>query len=184
METPPRRFVTNDDYRHRRPIYAVWEITLACNLRCTHCGSRAGRPRPRELSLAEALEVVAQLARLGVREVTLIGGETYLRHDWLDIVKAIRDYGMGCSMQTGGRGLTEDKVRSAVEAGLTSCGVSLDGLPALHDELRGVPGSFECLMEMDGNGVRSCNHTYTVKPRGKMRGAVDGPWAETPMCNV
>src|SRR5262245_25723218 len=28
-----------------RPIYAVWEITLACDLACRHCGSRAGRSR-------------------------------------------------------------------------------------------------------------------------------------------
>jgi hypothetical protein len=26
-----------------RPNYAVWELTLACDLSCRHCGSRAGR---------------------------------------------------------------------------------------------------------------------------------------------
>ena len=26
-----------------RPILAVWEITLACDLACGHCGSRSGR---------------------------------------------------------------------------------------------------------------------------------------------
>jgi len=31
-------------------------------------------------------------------------------------------------MQMGGRGLTEQKIQKAAEAGLTSCGVSLDGL--------------------------------------------------------
>src|ERR1700712_2023802 len=35
-----------------RPIYAVWEVTLACDLACRHCGSRAGRARPDELSTA------------------------------------------------------------------------------------------------------------------------------------
>ncbi len=33
-----------------RPIYAVWEITLRCDLACRHCGSRAGRERPDELT--------------------------------------------------------------------------------------------------------------------------------------
>ena len=28
-----------------RPIYAVWEITLQCDLACRHCGSRAGHAR-------------------------------------------------------------------------------------------------------------------------------------------
>src|SRR6476661_4965920 len=55
-----------------RPIYAVWEITLACDLACRHCGSRAGKARPDELSTAECLALVRQMAELGVREITLI----------------------------------------------------------------------------------------------------------------
>src|SRR5215207_8579766 len=58
------------DHKYR-PIYAVWEITLACDLACRHCGSRAGRARPDELTTAEALDLVDQLAVLGVKEVTL-----------------------------------------------------------------------------------------------------------------
>jgi MoaA/NifB/PqqE/SkfB family radical SAM enzyme len=59
-----------------RPILAVWEITLACDLACGHCGSRAGRARPDELTTAEALELVDQLAQLGVFDVVLMGGES------------------------------------------------------------------------------------------------------------
>ena len=40
------------------PRIAVWELTLACNMRCGHCGSRAGRARPDELDTEEALELV------------------------------------------------------------------------------------------------------------------------------
>src|SRR5688572_23280889 len=58
-----------------RPIYAVWEITLACDLACRHCGSRAGKDRPDELTTAECLDLVDQMADLGVHEVSLIGGE-------------------------------------------------------------------------------------------------------------
>ena len=62
-----------------RPRNCVWELTLACNLRCVHCGSRAGHVRPRELSTAECLDVVHQLAGLGTELVTLSGGEPTLR---------------------------------------------------------------------------------------------------------
>jgi radical SAM protein with 4Fe4S-binding SPASM domain len=72
----------------------------------------------------------------------LIGGEAYLRKDWLDIVKAIRAHGMDCSVQTGGRGLTEERIRLAAEAGIVSVGVSIDGLQERHDHLRGVVGSY------------------------------------------
>src|SRR6478609_1444963 len=68
--------------RAMRPIHAIWETTLRCDLACRHCGSRAGRERPDELSTAESLDLVRQLAELGCKEVTLIGGEAYLRDDW------------------------------------------------------------------------------------------------------
>src|SRR5262249_53741846 len=82
----------------------------------------------------------------GVREVALIGGEAFLRRDWIEIIKAVRDHGMDCSMQTGARGLTEKKIQNAAQAGLTSCGVSIYGLRPLHDRLRGVPGSYDQAM--------------------------------------
>lgn len=138
----PARIRCDDDYRNFVPVHVVWEITLACDLKCLHCGSRAGRRRPNELSTAECLEVVEALARLGTREVSLIGGEAYLRRDWTQIVRAIRSHGMYCAIQTGGRNLTPRRMAAAVDAGLQGIGVSLDGLEALHDRVRGVRGSF------------------------------------------
>lgn len=129
------------DRRHR-PNYAVWEITLACDLACRHCGSRAGHARPDELSTAEALDLVEQMADLGVREVSLIGGEAYLRPDWLEIIARIRSRGMLCQMTTGARGLTRERLLAARDAGLQSVSISVDGFAAIHDALRGVSGSF------------------------------------------
>lgn len=143
----PRRYRTEEDLRGYVPVHVVWEITLACNLKCIHCGSRAGKPRPEELSTQECLEVVDQLARLGTREVTLIGGEAYLRRDWLEIVRAIHGHGMYCAIQTGARQLTENRIREAAAAGLQGIGVSLDGLSDLHDELRGVRGSYDMAID-------------------------------------
>jgi radical SAM protein with 4Fe4S-binding SPASM domain len=139
----PARFLSRDDRVALTPVHAVWEITLACDLKCQHCGSRAGKRRPEELSTDECLDLVRQLARLGTREVTLIGGEAYLRRDWLKIIREIRDQGMDCTLQSGGLHLTEERIRQAAEAGLQAAGVSIDGLPETHDRLRGVKGSFE-----------------------------------------
>jgi radical SAM protein with 4Fe4S-binding SPASM domain len=127
--------------RLARPVYAVWEVTLRCDLACHHCSSRAGRARPDELTTTEALDLVAQLAELGVIEVTLIGGEAYLRNDWLTILRAIRGHGMECTMVTGGRGLTPERARAAKDAGLMSASVSVDGVAPTHDALRGLTGS-------------------------------------------
>ena len=126
---------------YQRTTHAVWEVTLRCNLACGHCGSRAGDARPNELSTEAALDLVRQLAEVGIREVTLIGGEAYLRPDWLTIAAAIADRGMACTMVTGGLGVSAHLARKMAAAGLASVSVSVDGLAATHDALRGVAGS-------------------------------------------
>ncbi|HEV7473508.1 MAG TPA: GDL motif peptide-associated radical SAM/SPASM maturase [Pyrinomonadaceae bacterium] len=139
----PRRFLSDDDRDSIRPVHVVWEITLACDLKCQHCGSRAGKRRTGELSTAECFDLIRQMARLGTREVTIIGGEVYMRRDWTELIREIRAQGMDCTMQTGGLHLTEERIREAAAAGLQAGGVSIDGLPELHDRLRGVKGSFD-----------------------------------------
>jgi radical SAM protein with 4Fe4S-binding SPASM domain len=133
--------------RQAVPGYAVWETTLRCDLLCRHCSSRAGRARPDELTTAEALDLVDQLADLSVREVTLIGGEAYLRDDWLEIIRAIRKRSMECSLVTGGRGFTRDRARAAADAGLMSASFSIDGVGPTHDTLRGARGSHAAALE-------------------------------------
>ncbi len=142
---------TRDVDRANRPIYAVWEITLACDLACRHCGSRAGRARPDELTTEQALDVVAQMADLGVKEVTLIGGEAYLRDDWLQLVRAIRGRGMQCSITTGGRAFTAERARAAKDAGIQGVSVSVDGLRETHDRVRALAGSFDAAMASFAN---------------------------------
>jgi radical SAM protein with 4Fe4S-binding SPASM domain len=144
-------------------LYVVWELTLRCDLACGHCGSRAGKARADELSTAEALDLVQQLAAMGAREVTLIGGEAYLRDDWTVIARAVRDAGMTCTMTTGGRGLTPERARAAAEAGIASVSVSIDGIGAVHDLQRGVAGSFAAaraaLVNLVQAGVRATVNT-------------------------
>jgi radical SAM protein with 4Fe4S-binding SPASM domain len=137
-----RRRVSLADQLDCVPVYVVWEITLACNLKCLHCGSRAGHRRAGELSTAECIAVVRQLAELGTREISIIGGEAFIRKDWLTIIRAIRDHDIDCTMQTGGYKLSAAMLEAAAAAGLQGIGVSIDGLEALHDRLRGVRGSY------------------------------------------
>jgi radical SAM protein with 4Fe4S-binding SPASM domain len=146
-----------------RPLIAVWEVTLRCDLACRHCGSRAGKPRPDELSTAECLDLVRQLAAIGTREVALIGGEPYLREDWTEIVAAIKANRMLPTMVTGGRGMTTERARAAAQSGLSACSVSVDGSDVTHDRLRGVQGSYAAalaaLNHLRAAGVRVAANT-------------------------
>jgi radical SAM protein with 4Fe4S-binding SPASM domain len=142
----PSRYATAADRAAYRPVHVVWEITLACDLKCGHCGSRAGSKRTGELSTEECLRIVDDLAALGTREVSLIGGEAYLRRDFAQIIAAISAAGIHCGLQSGGRNLTDARLRAAKDAGLKTLGISIDGLADWHDELRGVPGSYDAAL--------------------------------------
>jgi len=126
-----------------RPTWAIWELTLACDQKCVTCGPRAGARRPGELTTEECLQVVAELKELGCGEVVLIGGEAYLRADFILVIRAIRDAGMRATMTTGGLNLTDERIAAMAEAGLSHLALSIDGLEATHDALRGVPGSWQ-----------------------------------------
>ena len=77
-----------------KPIAAVWEITMGCNLRCRHCGSSCAKPLPDELSTFEALKLCDDLAELGMEWVSLSGGEPTTRVDWDQIVQRLADNGV------------------------------------------------------------------------------------------
>jgi radical SAM protein with 4Fe4S-binding SPASM domain len=171
----PRRLPTRSEVESCVPTAAVWEITLACNLHCKLCGSRAGKARRDELSTAEAFDLVDQLAAMGVRDVGLIGGEVHLRKDWIEIVAAIVRAGMTCSIQTGGRSFSATVAARAAAAGLSGAGVSIDGLRENHDLIRGFKGSFDqaiaALGHLRDNGLSSSVSTQLwSKSIGDLRG--------------
>jgi MoaA/NifB/PqqE/SkfB family radical SAM enzyme len=153
---PYRRHVTEQDWK---PRTCVWELTLACNLRCKHCGSRAGAPREGELSTSECLDVVSQLAAAGCELVTLSGGEPTLREDWDRIAGAIAARGMRINMVSNGNYRSDaaagEVVRRASASGMANVGISIDGPEQVHDELRGS-GAFKkalSTVELFASGV-------------------------------
>jgi MoaA/NifB/PqqE/SkfB family radical SAM enzyme len=124
-----------------KPSYCVWELTLACNQRCGHCGSKAGIPRPDELDTAECLQVVQSLAKLGCEVITLSGGEPTLRSDWHRIAREIRHQGMIPNMVSNGYAMDKTLAAQMKDAGLANVAISIDGPEEIHEQIRGK-GSF------------------------------------------
>lgn len=129
------------------PRYCVWELTLACNARCVHCGSRAGSPRPQELTADEALSLCDALAELGVGSVTLSGGEPLLRPDWEAITRRLVAHGVTVDMISNGLALEARTVERIASSGLSSVTLSIDGPAVIHDELRGLLGAYRRSMQ-------------------------------------
>lgn len=124
-------------------MYVVWELTLACDQRCVHCGSRADEARANELDTTKAIEVVSQLAAMGTREVVLIGGEAYLHPGFLEVIEALAAAGIRPSLTTGGRSVTPALAADMKRAGLAGASVSIDGIGRTHDQIRATVGGFD-----------------------------------------
>lgn len=125
------------------PLAVGWELTLACNLRCSHCGSAAGAPRSRELTVDEALTICDQLPALLVCEVDFTGGEPLCHPAWERIAARLLDLGIRTKLITNGALLGRDTAKRLRDAGIGRVGVSIDGLEATHDRIRGHLGLFQ-----------------------------------------
>lgn len=123
------------------PKIAIWEITLACNMRCIHCGSVAGKARDEELSTQEALDLCDQLKELGCEYLTLSGGEPLVRQDWNVIAKHALQRGLKVYIITNGY-LIEQNISKLLESGIRHVGISLDGVGAKHNAIRQVVDSY------------------------------------------
>ena len=119
----------------------VWEITLACCFSCKYCGSKAGCAREHELNTEECFQVVEQLAELGCRRVSMIGGEVFLRSDWPQIVQSLIDRNIKVSIITNGFMFSASLLSQLKQLNVESIAISLDGPEKIHDAYR-QPGSF------------------------------------------
>jgi radical SAM protein with 4Fe4S-binding SPASM domain len=128
------------------PRFCVWELTLACDLRCQHCGSFAGRPRTDELSAEEALDVARQIADMRCERITLSGGEPTLRPDWNRLASELSARGVRVNIISNGWSWTPEHTRKAIDAGMENAAFSLDGPQAAHDRVRARDGSYERVM--------------------------------------
>ncbi len=150
----------------RAPDRAILELTYRCDLRCAHCLVDAGGGGGGdELDTAGMLDAVDQLADLGVRVVTVTGGEPLLRRDWLEVGRRIRARGMVFRLSTNGHLLDDGVLARLEEIGAQRVVVSVDGTRAVHDSVRtglgrrGRDSSFDrvmdCLDRLRGSSVVS-----------------------------
>ncbi len=128
-----------------RPV-VFWNLTDRCNLRCTHCYSSSGpgRTTEGELTTAEALGVIDDLADMGVPLILFSGGEPLLREDIWELARHARERGLKMALSTNGTLITPDIARRIRDSGIEYAGISLDGARAeTHDRFRNSPGAFE-----------------------------------------
>jgi cyclic pyranopterin phosphate synthase len=107
-------------------------VTDKCNFRCTYCMPAEGLtwlPKPEILSFEEIARLVDVLARMGVREVRLTGGEPLVRRDLPELVRMLATIPGVDDLSLTTNGVLLDRLAEPlVDAGLRRINVSLDSL--------------------------------------------------------
>jgi SynChlorMet cassette radical SAM/SPASM protein ScmE len=124
-------------------------ITNRCNLRCRYCyhfesaGDVGG-----DLPAVEWLRFFEELNRCAVTEVTLAGGEPFIREDLKEIIDGIVKNRMRFAILSNGTLINDDMASFLASTGRCNyVQVSIDGsMPESHDTMRGK-GSFARAME-------------------------------------
>lgn len=156
-----------DARRQRRLLHVHWELTHRCNERCTHCYldvRRPGAQTPGELSTDECLEVVDQLAELGVATVSFSGGEILVRRDFFVIAAHAHRRRFVLRLFTNGMAMTPRVADQIADLHPYAVEISLYGVDAVtHEAITQVPGSFErtvsSLRSLHRRGVRTVMKT-------------------------
>jgi len=134
--------------RYEHPLrMCVWELTLRCNARCRLCGSSADTARPGELSTGECVDLAKEMVDLGLRTVTLSGGEPLLRHGFDEIATFCVKSGVRTDIVSNGLLIDDDMAARLKDLGLYGVTLSFDGPEQVHDDLRGVPGNYQKLLQ-------------------------------------
>ncbi len=131
------------------PLVISWNVTANCNLKCVHCYINAGEKETiNELSTDAAKMLIHQIAEVSKPLLILSGGEPLLRKDIFELVRYGTDRGLKMAMGSNGVLLDDAVARNLKNAGITTVSISLDSSgPMLHDEFRGVEGSWQRAIE-------------------------------------
>ncbi|MBY0276187.1 radical SAM protein [Candidatus Binatia bacterium] len=146
------------------PQSVTFELTLRCNLSCQMCPLDIPRMmhdkthhdhikerQAAELSTEEVKRVIDDIAKMGVGDMTITGGEVFLRKDAFEIIEHITKTPIHLCVNTNGWFLRPEEARRLVSLKPHALSISIDGPDDLHDEIRRGKGSFRRLLE----GIRN-----------------------------
>ena len=138
-------------------------VTYRCNARCSMCGTWA-HPTRREEEFPPG--ILKKLPRLAFANLT--GGEPFLREDLEEIVGILSKRAERVVISTNGY-FTEKVVALSERFPAAGIRISLEGLPAANDELRGLKDGFDhglrTLLELRRRGRKDIGFGITVSDR-------------------
>lgn len=144
-----RRFITERTGRaDRLPSGLVYEATMRCNLHCEFCYVGDILNLEGEWRQELTIDALRRAFPQGDLQVSLTGGEIFMRKDIMSVLDLFREKGYSCGyLTTNGTIISDERAEAlatlAQQGFLKHISVSIDGPGELHDKARGVKGTFE-----------------------------------------
>jgi MoaA/NifB/PqqE/SkfB family radical SAM enzyme len=156
-----------------RPHGCDLVVTETCMFRCRMCRMWESTANPAAPSNDDWKGFIDSFSGMCRKEsqVQFVGGEPLLRDGILDLVSFAASRGLRTTMTTNGWLIDEKMAEAIGESGLSTLVFSMESLDdAVHDDLRGVPGALERVMNAialtselpKGPGIHVC--TTIMKP--------------------
>ena len=129
------------------PHVIAWNLTRRCNLACAHCYISAGawHHAENELDTSACRDIIDQILEVNPSPLLILsGGEPLVRSDLEEIAAHASERGATVTVGTNGTGLTDERIRSLMDAGVQGVALSVDSLdPRYHDRFRHGEGALE-----------------------------------------
>jgi len=128
------------------PSVVQWLSTLRCGQACQHCFAACSSGPGKDMPFEKVTALIDEIARLGIREFLVAGGEPMAREDIADIIALIGHRKITWSLNS--TVLPSPDQQTALSASTPAyVAVSLDGPRDIHDAFRRHEGSFDEVLE-------------------------------------
>lgn len=123
----------------RNPIKVKWDITYKCNLKCPHCYLSSAPDAPLGLDTEKVFDALEILKQNNIKTIQYLGGEPFVRKDFVDILEYTDKLGLEIEINTNGTLLNEHIIKRLSKLDkLIAIQIGLDGLRRTHDAFRGA----------------------------------------------
>lgn len=133
-----------------------------CNCRCVMCDIWKSNHDKKEITSEELAKHITAFRKLGVKRVTLSGGEALMHANLWKLCDQLKGIGIKISLLS--TGLTLRTHASEIVRYIDDVIVSLDGSVEIHNAIRNIPAAFQKLQE-GVHALKQMNRGYPVAGR-------------------
>ena len=146
-----------------------------CNCRCVMCDIWK-TTESREMSVADLARHLDSIEQLGVEWVVFSGGEPLMHSDLFRLCAPLKERGIRLTLLS--TGILLERRAADIVTWFDDVIVSLDGPPAVHNLIRGVPSAF-ALLERGIQAVRNVSPDFPSPRAVPCRNSTAAFWMDT-----